>query len=62
MTYIGHPVIGDPLYGVGNRKLYDKGQLLHAYKLTFVHPRTQKEVSFEAPLPDYFQELLDKLS
>jgi len=62
MTYIGHPLIGDPLYGTGNRKLYDKGQLLHAYKLTFVHPGTKKEVSFEAPLPDYFQSLLDSLS
>jgi 23S rRNA pseudouridine1911/1915/1917 synthase len=62
MDYIGHPVIGDPLYGKGNRRLYDKGQLLHAFRLTFVHPRTGKEVSFEAPLPDYFAELLTKLS
>jgi 23S rRNA pseudouridine1911/1915/1917 synthase len=62
LDYIGHPVIGDPLYGKGNRKLYDKGQLLHAYRLTFVHPRTGKEVSFEAPLPDYFADLLKKLS
>jgi 23S rRNA pseudouridine1911/1915/1917 synthase len=61
MDYIGHPVIGDPLYGTGNRKIYSKGQLLHAYKLTFVHPRTNKEVSFEAPLPDYFAKILDEL-
>jgi 23S rRNA pseudouridine1911/1915/1917 synthase len=62
MDYIGHPVVGDPLYGEGNRSLYNKGQLLHAYKLTFTHPRTGKEVSFEAPLPDYFQQILDQLS
>ncbi|MCI1245580.1 MAG: RluA family pseudouridine synthase [Bacilli bacterium] len=62
MTFIGHPVIGDPLYGAGNRKLYDNGQLLHAYRLTFVHPRTKKEVSFTAPLPDYFENVLSKLT
>lgn len=62
MEYIGHPVIGDPLYGTNNRGLYDKGQLLHAYRLTFEHPRTKKEVSFEAPLPNYFKEILSKLS
>jgi 23S rRNA pseudouridine1911/1915/1917 synthase len=61
MEYINHPVIGDPLYGTGNRSLYDKGQLLHAYRLTFVHPRSQKEVTFEAPLPDYFQKILDSI-
>jgi len=62
LDYIGHPVIGDPLYGEGNRKLYDKGQLLHAYQLTFTHPRSGKTVTFKAPLPDYFQEILDKLN
>jgi len=61
MDYIGHPVIGDPLYGSGNRKIYDKGQLLHAYRLSFVHPRTKKEVTFEAPLPDYFENVLKTL-
>lgn len=61
MEYIAHPVIGDPLYGTGNRSLYDQGQLLHAYRLTFVHPRTLKEVTFEAPLPDYFQKILDSI-
>ena len=62
MDYIGHPVIGDPLYGEGNRVLYDKGQLLHAYRLTFAHPKTGQEVTFSAPLPPYFQAVLDKLS
>ena len=62
MEYIGHPVLGDPLYGKGNRVLYDKGQLLHAYRLTFVHPITKKELSFEAPIPPHFKEVLDSLS
>lgn len=62
MDYIGHPVIGDLTYGRGNRKLYDKGQLLHAYRLTFVHPKTKEEVSFSSPLPEYFSKLLDSLN
>ena len=35
-----------------------QGQVLHAYKLTLVHPRTNEEMVFEAPLPEYFKELL----
>ncbi|MBQ4183176.1 MAG: RluA family pseudouridine synthase [Bacilli bacterium] len=61
MDYIGHPVIGDPLYGTGNRKIYDAGQLLHAYKLTFIHPSTGKEMSFTAPLPEHFEKVLSSL-
>lgn len=61
MDYIHHPVIGDPLYGRGNCVLYDKGQLLHAYQLTFRHPRTKELVTFKAPLPKEFQEVLDRL-
>lgn len=62
LEYIGHPVVGDPLYGRGNRKIYDKGQLLHAYRLSFVHPLTKKSMVFEAPLPKAFSEILDSLS
>ena len=62
MEYINHPVVGDPLYGKGNRTLYDKGQLLHAYRLSFIHPITKEEMSFTAPLPDHFLEVLSKLS
>ena len=62
MEYIGHPVIGDPLYGKGNRVLYDKGQLLHAYRLSFTHPITKENMSFEAPLPPHFEEVLSLLS
>ena len=62
MDYIGHPIIGDPLYGHNNKDLYSNGQLLHAYKLSFVHPRTEKEVTFEAPLPEHFVNVLDGLT
>ena len=61
LDYIKHPVIGDPLYGEGNRIIYKDGQLLHAYKLTFVHPRSQKEMTFEAPLPPYFAKIIQEL-
>lgn len=61
MDYIGHPVIGDPMYGFNNCSIYNKGQLLHAYKLTFKHPKTHEFVSFEAPLPSDFNDVLAKL-
>ena len=59
--YIGHPVVGDPLYGFHRQKFDLKGQLLHAYKLILTHPTTGERMEFTAPLPDYFQSLLDKL-
>jgi len=62
MEYIGHPVIGDPIYGEGNRKIYKDGQLLHAFRLTFTHPSTNKEISFEAPLPENFKKILEELN
>ena len=60
MKYIGHPLVGDPLYGP--RKVIGKnGQFLHATLLGFKHPRTGEEMVFEAPLPENFQKMLDKL-
>ena len=60
MKYIGHPLVGDPLYGP--RKVIGKnGQFLHAALLGFKHPRTGKEMVFGAPLPENFQKMLDKL-
>ena len=62
MSYIGHPVEGDPLYNKKNASsLYDKGQLLVAYKLHLVHPITKKEMDFEIPLPDYFTDIINHL-
>lgn len=60
LAYIGHPVAADPLYGPA-KTLPGKGQYLHAKTLGFTHPRTGKVMHFEAPLPDYFQHMLDQL-
>lgn len=57
--YLNHPVVGDKVYGKEVKGL--NGQLLHAYKLSFIHPTTGKEVSFTAPLPVYFENYLQKL-
>lgn len=61
MKYINHPVTGDEKYGKKCKYMDTEGQCLHAYKLTFNHPRTHEKMSFEAPLPDYFNELLEIL-
>ena len=57
--FLNHPIIGDKVYGKEVKGL--NGQLLHAYKLTFMHPSTHKEVSFEVKPPKYFEEYLEKL-
>lgn len=61
LHYIGHPLEGDPLYGKKKNLLFQNGQLLHAYRITFIHPRTQKEMTFEVPLPDDFKAVLERL-
>ena len=58
---INHPIVGDTLYG-GQDKIYNGGQLLFAYKITFIHPKTNKQMHFEIDLPDYFKEVLNKIS
>lgn len=58
--HIGHPVVGDMTYG-GSNKFDLNGQLLHAHRLVLTHPATGQIMSFEAPLPDYFQKVLDSL-
>ena len=62
MAYIGHPVAGDPVYG--GKKYITKlnGQCLHAYYISFVHPRTNQTLSFSAPLPEYFTDFLKSIS
>lgn len=60
MKYIGYPLAGDPKYGP-RKTLEIGGQALHAGVLGFVHPRTGEYMEFEAPLPAYFSELLEKL-
>ena len=58
--FLHHPVTGDPVYG-GSNEFGLKGPLLHAYKLTFTHPTTGETMTFTAPLPDYFEKVLEKL-
>jgi len=60
-NYIGHPVLGDKEYGYNYKNLKLKGQLLHAYKLSFIHPITKESLTFTSELPDYFVKILNKL-
>ncbi len=62
MAYIGHPVAGDPVYSGKKYLTKLNGQCLHAYYISFVHPRTKQTLTFSAPLPDYFTEFLESLS
>ena len=59
--YLGHPIVGDPVYGYKTQKFKLNGQLLHAFRLELTHPRSGERMTFEAPLPDYFREVLEKL-
>ena len=59
MKYIGYPLVGDPIYGV-RKVVGDNGQFLHAKKLEFYHPRTNEFLSFETPLPEDFEQLLNE--
>lgn len=61
MAGIGHPLLGDAVYGPSRRPFNLQGQTLHAQVLGFLHPRTGAYMEFEAPLPEYFTELLQKL-
>ena len=59
--HMGHPVVGDPLYGYKKQRFALDGQLLHAFRLTLTHPVTGERMCFEAPLPDYFERVLNVL-
>jgi len=61
MKYIGHPVIGDPVYAPGRPAFNLEGQALHARALEFEHPVTGQLVHLECPLPPHFEQLLEKL-
>ena len=60
MSYIGHPVFGDDVYGKPSK--YCEGQCLHAKKIGFIHPIDGKYYEFDSELPDYFKFVLNKLS
>ena len=58
MAEIGHPVVGDMVYSNGKNEFNIEGQMLHAYRLEFKHPITEKEMCLEASLPEYFTNIL----
>jgi 23S rRNA pseudouridine1911/1915/1917 synthase len=62
LSHLGHPIYGDNLYGVEGDEEYIKRQALHAYKLSFPHPRTGEIVTLESALPEDMKELIKKLS
>lgn len=58
MAYIGHPLVGDPVYGYNKQRFNLRGQLLHAKKLGFIHPSTGKYIEFESDIPDNFNRVI----
>jgi len=58
---IGHPIVGDPVYGAGYPAMGLDRQALHAARLRFVHPVSGTPLSFEAPWPDDFAKLVTRL-
>ena len=61
MASIGHPLLGDTVYGAKKPAPGLAGQCLHARKLSFLHPRSGERLTVECPLPDWFQAVLRKL-
>ena len=61
MASLHHPILGDAVYGPARCPFHLEGQTLHAGVLGFVHPRTGQYMEFTAPLPEYFEQLLDRL-
>ncbi len=61
MAGIGHPLLGDDVYGPARCKFHLQGQTLHAKTIGFIHPTTGKYMEIDAPLPEYFEELLNTL-
>ncbi len=61
LSEIGYPVVGDEVYSNGKNPFGVKGQMLHAEKLELKHPRTGKDLTFEAPVPKYFENIINQL-
>lgn len=61
LSHIGYPIVGDYTYSNGKNEFDVVGQCLHAQKLEFKHPITQKDMCLETELPQYFKDILDKL-
>ena len=58
---VNHPIVGDVLYGGVEKSIKTQGQLLFAYKIEFVHPRTQEKMEFFVDLPEYFIDVINKI-
>lgn len=61
LSNIGYPIVGDMVYSNGKNEFNVQGQMLHAKSIEFVHPITLKKMKVEAPLPTYFNEVLEEL-
>ena len=61
LAQIGYPIVGDFVYSNGRNPFGVEGQMLHSSKLDFVHPTTGEKMHLEAKLPEYFEEVLNKL-
>lgn len=61
MSYIHHPLVGDPIYGQKKEKFYTEGQALHAQTIGFIHPSTGEYMEFHAEIPDRFNEIIKKI-
>ena len=61
MAYIGHSIVGDPVYGIKKERFKTNGQLLHAKTIGFLHPVTGEMMVFDSELPEYFTVVLDRI-
>ena len=61
LAEIGYPVVGDAVYSNGKNPFNVEGQMLHAKEIEFMHPTTNEKMKIEAPIPKYFEEILEKL-
>ncbi|MDR1821423.1 MAG: RluA family pseudouridine synthase [Oscillospiraceae bacterium] len=61
LSHIGHPIVGDRLYGGFDAKIGEQAQVLHARRLRFIHPKSGETVSVESGLPEYFTAVLAKI-
>lgn len=61
MAEIGHPIIGDIVYSNGKNPFGVVGQMLHAKSIEFIHPTTNKTMKLEAPIPKYFEDVINEI-
>jgi 23S rRNA pseudouridine1911/1915/1917 synthase len=62
MRYIGHPITGDPVYGIADPRFPDATLMLHAKSLSITLPDADRPATFKAPLPDRFHLMIEKLN